>query len=247
MEKKKRAKKSKIYFTKDTENAIVKYNETEDAFERELIFRNDLEKPFNKMCESIVNRWPFDYLKESDAIVDIKNQVLSYLVSNLGKYSQEKGKAFSYFSVIAKNWLILHNNNMWKERKRTVYFSETNDSDLSIEEVFQLKVPSEGEKDDIQEFMTLLINYWDTNIPLMFKKARDEKIAYAILQLMKDAKNIEVFNKKALYMMIRDMTDTKTNYITKVITKMRKKIAQQWTNYNEHGMLEHDELDTFFQ
>ena len=40
------------------------------------------------------------------------------MVMNMHKYDHTKGsKAFSYFSVVAKNYLILHNNNNYKKLK----------------------------------------------------------------------------------------------------------------------------------
>ena len=38
---------------------------------------------------------------------------------NMHKFTEGKGKAFSYFSIVAKNYLILHNNNNYKKMKQT--------------------------------------------------------------------------------------------------------------------------------
>ena len=73
---------------------------------------------------------------------ETKKQVVSFLVINLAKYTQEKGKSFAYFSVIAKNYLILHNNYGYKQEKRSLSLSDTNDTFVPIEEMVSLEAPS---------------------------------------------------------------------------------------------------------
>lgn len=103
----------KMYFTDETQNAIIRYNESDDPEVREQIYREFIEYPFDKLAENIINRFKFPYINYS--FDDIKKQVVSFLCIHLSKYTKDKGKAFSYFSVIAKNYLILHNNNGYKK------------------------------------------------------------------------------------------------------------------------------------
>ena len=52
--------------------------------------------------------------------------------------------------------------------------------------------------------------------PHLFSKQKDRIIAYAIVDLMKARESIEDFNKKALYILLREMTNVDTAKITKV-------------------------------
>ena len=106
------AKLGRFYFTDDTEKAIIEYNKSQDEFERETIFRERIHPSLDKMAENIINKYKFQYIKGT--FEDIKSQVVSFLVLNLHKFTEDKGKAFSYFSVVAKNYLILHNNNAYR-------------------------------------------------------------------------------------------------------------------------------------
>ena len=101
------AKLGKMYFNEDTEQAIIEYNKSQDEFEREIIFRERIHPALDKLAENIINRFKFPYIEGT--FEDIKGQVVSFLVLNLHKFTEDKGKAFSYFSVVAKNYLILHN------------------------------------------------------------------------------------------------------------------------------------------
>ena len=112
-----RAQLGKMYFTDETEQAIVQFNKMDDLDEREIIFREKIHPAIDKLAENIINRFKFPYINGN--FEDIKNQVVSFLVLNLHKYTENKGKAFSYFSVVAKNYLVLHNNNSYRDELRS--------------------------------------------------------------------------------------------------------------------------------
>lgn len=226
---------SRNYFTKETEMAIVAYNNSDDLMEREIIYRTLIQYPLDKLAENIINRFKFPYMDSS--FQDVKDQVVSFLVLNLHKYSEDKGKAFSYFSVIAKNYLILHNNNRYKQEKRSVYLSDTINTNTSIEEVMIVDTDIVEVKKDMQEFTKLMLEFWDHNLMIIFKKDRDIQIANAILELFRRAENIENFNKKALYLMIREMTQYETSNITKVVNKMTPYMDRQLEEFRSTGMI----------
>jgi hypothetical protein len=244
MPKGKKGSGTRIYWPAHLDGVIDEYNQSDDLDVRESLFREHLDYPLDKMAENIINRFKFPYINNS--FEETKQQVVSFLVMNLGKYNSSRAKSFSYFSVIAKNYLILHNNNGYKQEKRSVYFSDTQDDlHVSIEEAIDLKVPSEEQREDFREFINLMVVYWDANIPRVFKKKRDADIAYAVIELFRRADKIENFNKKALYLMIREMTDCKTSYITKVVNKMRLLVTRQLNQYQSEGEITEEENKFF--
>jgi hypothetical protein len=229
-------KKSKMYFNSDTEAAIIEYNKCSDHFERELIFRKRIHPALDKLAENVINRFKFPYIDES--FDDIKAQVVSFLVLNLHKFTEDKGKAFSYFSVVAKNYLILHNNNAYKEGLRSTYLNDSaNDESFALEERLSTSPEEENAKSDARDFVQLLIQYWDFNLTKIFKKPKDRDIANAVVELLRRSNSIENFNKKALYLLIREMTNHKTVHITKVINKMKVHVLEQMKEYRKTGHL----------
>jgi len=230
---------NKVYFTEQTQKAIIAYNESFDSVEREKIYIDHIQYPLNKLAENVINRFKFPYLQQTQSFEETKRQVISYLAINLSKYTQDKGKAFSYFSVIAKNYLILHNNNAYTQQKRSISLYDCDSSNVSIEEMLSLEAPDERRGDDVVEFVALLIDYWQKNVNRIFKKQRDAEIAMAVVELMKNANGIENFNKKALYIMIREITNCKTSYITRVVNKMRDITAYQYEEFMEYGTVGH--------
>ena len=173
---------------------------------------------------------------------EIKSQVVSFLVISLHKFTEDKGKAFSYFSVIAKNYLILHNNNSYKEERRVTYLSDRVDDTFPLEEMLIVEPDMSDEVVDMTEFIRIMVKYWELNIPKLFKKKRDQEIAYAIVSLLDRVDNIDNFNKKALYLMVREMTNYKTAHITKVINKMRPDIIRMLGQFRRNGYISDSSL-----
>lgn len=225
----------RMYFPTVTQEAIIRFNDSTDGAEREKLYLEHIEYPLNKLAENVINRFKFPYLQQTQTFDETKRQVVSYLVMNLSKYTKDKGKAFSYFSVIAKNYLILHNNNAYKQQKRAVSFYDSDVSNMSMEEMLSLEAPDDRRHDDMREFVDLMVEYWEEHAGRVFRKKRDREIALAVIDLLRDADGIENFNKKALYVMIREITGCKTSYITKVVNRMRDITGEHMREFMEYG------------
>tara|TARA_B100001113_G_scaffold330380_1_gene305948 strand:- start:23058 stop:23774 length:717 start_codon:yes stop_codon:yes gene_type:complete len=223
--------KTRMYFTEETEEAIVAYNATEDWREKNHIYNTSLRKPFEKLCENIIHTFKFYHFDVPSE--DVKHEVISFMITRLGKYKQGKGKAFSYFSVVVKNWLICHNNANYKKMK-----THTDVVDLKHKDV--KKVTYENNDVEVQEKKTFyngVIEYWDANINKVFKKQRDINIAHSILDLMTRVDSIEIFNKKALYILLREISGSQTQHITKVLNVMRTHYKTLDTQWEKHGFI----------
>ena len=191
------------------------------------ICQDEIHKAFDKLSENIINTFKFTYFDYG--FEDIKHEVVAFLVMNMHKYDHTKGsKAFSYFSVVAKNYLILHNNNNYKRYK-------THDNIDGI----KFSLTDKNSKSEIlADFTEALIVYYENNICNIFKNKKDIDVAYAIVELLKNRHDIENFNKKALYILIREMTDVDTSHITKVTNVFKKHYIKLFEMFDKHGTLE---------
>ena len=236
MRRAKRKKKSKIYFGKDTENAIIEYNETECMIKRNKIYNEGISYAFDKLAENILNTFKFSYFQCSHK--EVQQEVVSNLVSNIHKYKPQIGKAFSYFSIIAKNFLILYNNGNYRKFKKHVSVDDEESPNCEME-LSQRPVDSTKKK-EVVEFFKLMLEYWDANIEKFFKKENELRIAYAVLEIFRNSDRIENFNKKALYLYIREMTNCKTQNITKVVNKMKDMQKKIQIEYCDTGDIKND-------
>ena len=225
-----RKKKSKQYFTIDTEKAIIEYNKSDNNDVRNKIYVEGIKYPFEKLAENILNTFKFSYFDVSKQ--DVQMEVISNLIEKIHMFQEGKGKAFSYFSIVAKNYLILKNNGNYKRFKKTSLLSEMPEN-WNPENDF--KQTQFGE--ELNEFKELMLRYWDINLTRVFTKKRDIQIADAVLELFRRSANIENFNKKHLYLLIREMTDCKTHYITKVVNEMKKHQTKMLNDYFDKGMI----------
>ena len=220
-----------MYFTQLTENAIIRYNKTDDTRLKNIIYNDHIDYPFDKLVENIIHTFKFYYFDVP--IEQVKHEVVSFLVLNMHKFQEGKGKAFSYFSIVAKNYLILHNNNNYKKMKTHTKM-----------EVLDFGRHFDSEKDNLQgvglheEFVNRLLEYWDNNITNIFKRQKDINVADAVLELFRRSKNMENFNKKALYVLIREMTGSNTQHITRVVNVMKKYYKSLFLEFLSTGDLD---------
>ena len=228
---KKRRKKSKIYFGTPVQNAIIRYNECPNPAIRNRIYREHIAAAFDKLAENLIHTFKFYYFDYP--FEEVKHEVVSFLVMQMPKYKADKGRAFSYFSVIGKNYLILNNNNNYKKMK-------THDEVKVLD--FKRNVLSESmqvESDEFNvQFVDQMLEYWDNNITNIFRRQKDILVADAVLELFRRRKNIENFNKKALYIMIREMTGSNTQHITRVINQMKNFYFNMMEEFQTDGKID---------
>jgi DNA-directed RNA polymerase specialized sigma24 family protein len=225
-----RKRTKKQYFTPDTDLAIKEYLSSSNQKERDHIFATRIHYAFYKLAENLIHTFKF-YYTEVDDLEDLKHEVIVFLLEKLDYFKPEKGsKAFSYFSIVGKNYLILYNNNNYKKKKRKVDVLEADEDDGVIR---QLGRPER--KQELKDFIDYFTEYIDKHIFTMFKKEKDRKVCDAINTLFKRRENLEIFNKKALYIYIREMTDVDTPIITKVTKILKRKYKELYIQYDSLG------------
>jgi hypothetical protein len=227
-----RKKKSNVYFTKETENAIVLYNGTTDEIKKSQIYQDKIHYAFFKLTENIIHTYKF-YYTETDNIEDLQHEIIVFLLSKIHLYDQTKGtKAYSYFGTIVKRWLILNNNKNYKTQQNR---TELEPLQEDINHSYELDKGNQIEK--LSDFTEQYIKYCSDNIYDLFPNKNDAQIADAILELFRKRDGIEVFNKKALYIYIREIVDAKTIKITKISNILRKIYKDSYIFYLENGYI----------
>ena len=227
MKTKRRKKKSNHYFTKDHENAILEYCETDCARRKTEIYVTMLQPAFSEMVDKIVFTYKFTTLPNIDSL---REECKVWLMTILDKFQPDRGhKAFSYFSVITKNWFIHKVKKQQRKNQRELVFDKV---PKAYEEEY-LSTDESWLTDKIQE------EFWDSFYESMKGwdleelKGNDERVYKAIMVLFESKDDIEIFNKKAIYLYLREITGLNTKQVVNSLNKFRgyyKEFKEDWEN-----------------
>ena len=210
-----RKKRSKKYFTQVHEDAIVQYAATQDLRVRTTLYKEFIQPVFHEMVDKIVYTYKFNNLPNVDCL---KEECKVWLVTILDKFDPSKGyKAFSYFSVITKNWFIQKTKKNKSKLIREIEFENIHtlqEKLVVVNEYHNLR--------EKQEFFLLLsveVQKWKT----MNLRTNELKVVEAIQILFEEKDNIEIFNKKAIYLYLREITGMNTKQIVNNLNKIRQR------------------------
>ena len=111
-----RRRKNKRYFTKITEIAINAYNGIDDYKKKNRIYNRFIHYPFDKLAENVIHTYKTYYFDVPYA--DVKANVVAFLNQKIHKFNGANGRAFSYFTVVARNYLFNENNQNYQRMKQ---------------------------------------------------------------------------------------------------------------------------------
>ena len=228
----KRKKKSKNqYFTQETEDAIVAYNKSTCFEERERIYHKHIHYAFFKLTENIIHTFKF-YHTEVDNIEDLQHEIIVFLLSKIHLFDPSRGaKAYSYFGTIVKRYLIIQNTKNYKKKVDKAPVDELY-KDLTYS--YDLDYDPQ-EQDTFSAFIDEYVEYCSEQLFDLFPKDKDAQVADAILEIFRKRENLDIFNKKALYIYIREMVDVKTPHITRITTQLSDIYKENYLFYLENG------------
>ena len=237
-------KKNKNYFTHDTELAIIRYVNSDNYAERNKIYREEIHYALFKLTQNLIHTFKFYYTEETN-LEDLQHEVITFLLTKLDRFNPSNGaKAYSYFGTIAKRYLIASNQKNYKKRMELLSLDNLNieqeDGEYVHGDVLDINgVQADSEVyhpiDEVSQFLDEYIEYCTDNIYNLFPKEEDAQIADAILELFRKREHITIFNKKALYIYIREIIDVKTPRITKVASELGDLYKKQYAFYVENG------------
>ena len=221
----KKTRKKRLYFTQEHEDAIVKYCRTTDMRVKTILYETLIGPAFNEMVKKIIYTYKFNTLPNIDSLED---ECKFWLVTILYKFDPTKGnKAFSYFSVITKNWFIHKVKKNSKRLRAEVYID-----DLKIVDQNLITKNTYIEDRANREFWKILndaVDNW-SNEDL---KEQERRLLSAIRVLLDNKDKIEIFNKKAIYLYIREISGLNSKQITAGLQKVRVKYRELRQDWNE--------------
>jgi len=223
--RKKRGPAKKNYFTKDHENAIIQYNTTESKTEKNSLYINMIGPVFEELINKIVYTYKLNNLSNIDFL---KDECIIDLVQVLGRFDHTKGhKAFSYFTVVTRNWFYNKSKVIATKMRKEVPFDDVvGEIETGIEDSSG-EYYSKREYEEKRALLFELVNEW-----VMDLETDNEKVVgKALLELVSNSEDIEIIHRRALYIYLREMTGFQNNKISPVIQKLKKKYREYVSDY----------------
>ena len=198
----------------------------EDQKERNRLYEQLIGPAFDEMVDKIVYTYKFTNLPNIDCL---KEDCKNWLITILDKYDPHRGsKAFSYFSVITKNWFIHKVKKTTQRSKRevlvedyTVGVQQENISGNNPLVIYNTYIDDRIREEFWANFKGL-IEHWET-LPV---RTNEKKVIQAIKILFEESENIEIFNKKAIYLYIREITGLNTKQVVSSLNRIRARYRE---------------------
>lgn len=215
-------KPDRLYFNSDTQTAICAYQVALDKKERERLYVTEIMPAFEKLVENLINIHKFTGLH--DTYDDLKNDCVNFLFETIRKYDGSRGtNAFSYFNVVAKNWLIIKTKQKAQKVKRTVSMDDSsalNSNELAILEERNY-VPSQDDSiANTQSNDALMKMFLDIR-----SKAKTENellCINAIITIFENVDDVDLLNKSAILLYMRELSGLSPKQLTTTMQIIKK-------------------------
>jgi hypothetical protein len=205
----------KYYFSAEHEKAVIDYCSSTDKREKELLYQKYIAPAFNEMVDKIIYTYKFTNLPN---IESLREECKFWLMTILEKYDPSRGyKAFSYFSVITKNWFIHKVKSNNKNLTNEISYEESS-SEVEKHHMVENDYLERQEQEQFWDELLRDIDTWGSSL-----KPQDLKILESVKQILLNKDNIEIFNKKAIYIYMREITGLNSKQITSSLNKIRSK------------------------
>lgn len=218
-----------MYFGKPVHEAIIQYQNSEDFVERERLVRDVILPAMTTLAENIIHKYKH-YNYGNRTYADARYECVVHLMDRLHKFQGDRGfKAFSYFDKIARNWVLAD-----MRQSRTSIAETANFSTMDKERNVHNEIVRNDYEDTLRDFFDLWSRWGIRNVEVLFNGFRERQIAEAIFNLFKNCHAINIYEKKELYVLIREQVDVKTTTITNVVKKLKVLQKEMFFDFNEN-------------
>ena len=212
------------YFNNETQQKIKEYQEAETKFEKDQIYVEYIMPAFDELVTKLIS--VYKYNASNEDMNHLKNDCITFLFETIRKWDASKGKkAFSYFNVVAKNWLTIQTRRINKNSRRSVCIDESNDMTMQERECLTaIDNDYENSPEDIlrsrQVNNTILIEL--DKISRILIKENDKKCIYAIVHMFKNVETLDYFNKRAVFVYLREISGLDSSELSSSLSRIRK-------------------------
>jgi len=202
------------------EKAIVIFNTSDDVEEKHGVYVTVIQPAFKKLVENIYYTYNFNkILTDFD---QIEHELVTHLYEKIDRFDHTKGKkSYSFFGTVSKNWLIQKSNS-----KKKMVFIDNQDKEDMLHSISLIQNDELEKQNQLREFLSLLPAYLKDDIFVDSLNKEDRLVLGVISDILENYDMFDIYNKKQLYLYIREATDLPSRKITKTISKLKIKYSQ---------------------
>ena len=230
--------KRNMYFTKDTQASIEKYKQLpeEKSEEKIQIYQKEILPAFEKLSENLIFVYGFKSPYASSD--ELKNDCIAFLFETIHKWDPARGtKAFSYFNVVAKNWLIINTRKHLKRRNRHVSIDDPKSMSNAQKEQFESYdyVPPPDEEMIKRQMKQEILNLLE-DMKVKLTNENELRCLYAVETLFTSIEELELLNKRAILVYIREISGLDKKHMSKAMSVIRRHYRAMVSNPDKYDI-----------
>jgi len=210
------------YFTEVTQEAITSFQILTSESEKSSLYLEKIQPAFDSLVENLILVYGFK--SPHDTFEELKSDCVSFLYESLYKWSPDKGtKAFSYYNVVAKNWLIIRSRKNQKQNKRNVSIDApetlTQEQLHAIETYDVMPAPDEilisrNVRSEIGDLLR--------EIEKCVAGEAESACIKAIITVFDNIDELDFLNKRAVLIYVRDISGLSSKKLSVAMSSIRK-------------------------
>ena len=217
-----KGKSRNLYFTLETQDSLIEYQNTEVIEEKQKVYLAKIQPAFEKLVENLI--FVYGFKTAYDSFEDLKTDCVSFLYESIHKWKPERGtKAFSYFNVVAKNWLIIKSRQQTKRMKRHVSVDAPETMTASQKAAYESHdvIPPPDEilinanlRNEIQALLKVIEG---------IVTSESEKTCISAIQtVFKNIDDLDFLNKRAILIYVREISGLSPKQLSVAMSSIRK-------------------------
>lgn len=211
-----------FYFNAGTQQAIVDYKAEVSLIQRNAIYLRDILPAFSKLVENLINVYGFQVQYETKT--DLQNECIEFLYGVITKFDATKGtKAFSYFNVVAKHWLIIKS----KQSVRNVHVFTSLDDTATLSQHDLETIENYSIAPSPEETMVSAVDHKKLQAILDAIATRtvtenETECLKGINLLFSNLNELDFLNKRAVMLYLREITSLSPKQLSVVLSLMKR-------------------------
>jgi len=210
-----------LYFGPEVQDSMDRYHTQACDKKKEEIYVKEIFPAFNKLVENLIYIYGFG---KGASFNELKSDCVCFLYENMHKFDGARGtKAFSYFNVVARNWLIINAKKRSKDGNRSISIDDVGRLSMSDRRVIANHsiahspddiLLAEGKSDRIAEVLA--------TIEKRLTEEHEKEIMTSLKLVFQNINDIDLLSKRAVFLYIREISGVDQKKLTSAMSVIRR-------------------------